>query len=95
MPKKRPPAEVWKRLRRIVWARDGKRCVRCKEPVKLTECHVDHVQSGKRGTNKLKNLRTLCRECHSLRACHRHQGMIASALIAGSIPPDWRGQVWG
>jgi 5-methylcytosine-specific restriction protein A len=94
VPKKRPPREVWLSLRRIAWARDGKRCVRCLRSLGLTECHTDHVVSGKRGTNKLSNLRTLCRRCHVLRACNRHRGMIASALAAGLIPPDWRGLVW-
>jgi 5-methylcytosine-specific restriction enzyme A len=94
MPKKRPPREVWQSLRRIVWLRDARRCVRCEKPQKLTECHIDHVQSGKRGTNKLSNLRTLCRRCHVLRADLRHQGMIAQALADGLIPPDWRELVW-
>ena len=94
MPKTRPPKEVWKALRKIVWSRDGRKCVRCSKPQKLTECHIDHIQSGKRGTNKLKNLRTLCERCHVLRADHRHQGMIASALRRGIIPEDWRGLVW-
>jgi 5-methylcytosine-specific restriction protein A len=69
--------------------------VRCQVPLKLTEAHIDHVVSGKKGTNKLKNLRPLCRRCHTLRACHRHQGMIAQALADGVIPPNWRELVWG
>jgi len=62
--------------------------------VRFDEFHLDHVVSGKRGTNKLSNLRCLCRRCHVLRACHRHQGMIAKALEDGLIPPDWRELVW-
>jgi hypothetical protein len=45
--------------------------------VGIDECHIDHIQSGKRGSNEMPNLRTLCRRCHVLRADHRHQGMIA------------------
>jgi hypothetical protein len=62
--------------------------------VALEECHIDHIKSGKLGSNKLSNLRTLCRRCHVLRADNRHRGMIASALRDGIIPPDWRGLVW-
>ncbi len=68
--------------------------MRCLKPLKLTELHLDHIQSGKRGTNKFSNLRTLCRRCHVLRACCRHQGMIAQALADGIIPPNWRELVW-
>lgn len=95
MPKKRPPREVWKNLRKIVWLRDGRKCKRCQARLKLTECHIDHIISGKRGTNKLSNLRVLCRRCHCLRSCHRHQGMISQALADGIIGPNWREQVWG
>lgn len=94
MPKSRPPREVWMHLREIVWKRDGKRCVRCLIPVSLEECHIDHIQSGKLASNKLKNLRTLCRRCHVLRGDMRHRGMIAGALRDGIIPSNWRELVW-
>ncbi|WP_188649077.1 HNH endonuclease [Marinithermofilum abyssi] len=94
MPKKRPPKEIWLRLREIVWQRDKKQCVRCQTPVTIQECHIDHIRSGKLGTNKLKNLRTLCRQCHVLREDFRHRGMIAKALKDGVIPPNWRELVW-
>lgn len=94
MPKHRPPREVWQELRRIVWERDGRQCVHCHAPLSLAVCHCDHVRSGKRATNALPNLRTLCRRCHVLREDGRHRGMIASALRDGIIPPDWRSLVW-
>ncbi|WHZ06085.1 HNH endonuclease [Neobacillus sp. YX16] len=50
--------------------------------------------SGKLGTNKIKNLRTLCRHCHVLRADRRHRGMIGKALKDGFITSDWREQIW-
>jgi 5-methylcytosine-specific restriction protein A len=95
MPKKRPPKEVWFRLiRPAIWERDGQKCVRCNTLVTLQECHIDHIQSGKLGTNALRNLRVLCRRCHVLRADLRHRGMIAKALKDGIIPPNWRELVW-
>lgn len=95
MPKKRPPKEIWKEtLRPIVWKRDGHRCIHCGVTLTLEECHIDHIRSGKLGSNKLSELRTLCRRCHVLRADNRHRGMIAAALRDGIIPPDWRGLVW-
>ena len=95
MPKKRPPKEIWADLRQKIWKRDGGRCVRCSASQLLTECHIDHIRSGKLADNSMANLRTLCRRCHVLRSCHRHQGMIAGALRDGVIGPDWRSQVWG
>jgi len=95
MPKSRQPQEVWQETRRIVWERDRHKCVHCGESVKLEECHIDHIKSGKLAGNELSNLRTLCRRCHVLRVDKRHRGMIASALRDGIIPSDWRGLVWG
>jgi 5-methylcytosine-specific restriction protein A len=77
-----------------VWTRDGRKCVRCELALGLDECHIDHIQSGKRGTNELSNLRTLCRRCHVLRADMRHRGMVAKALEIGLIPFNWRELVW-
>jgi 5-methylcytosine-specific restriction protein A len=94
MPKRRPPKEVWQHLREIVWKRDGKQCVRCGTPLHIDECHIDHIKSGKLADNSLKNLRTLCRRCHVLRADMRHRGMIAKALEDGIIPANWRELVW-
>lgn len=98
MPKHRPPIELWRTLRRLVWERDGGRCQGpyCQNapPLPLNRCHIDHIQSGKLGSNRLDNLRVLCRRCHVLRADMRHRGMIASALRDGIIPPNWRRFVW-
>jgi 5-methylcytosine-specific restriction protein A len=95
MPKRRQPREIWQRVRTKVWLRDRRRCVHCGNPVAFEKCHIDHVQSGKRGSNGIRNLRTLCRRCHALRADPRHRGMIAAALRDGIIPPDWRDYSWG
>jgi 5-methylcytosine-specific restriction endonuclease McrA len=94
MPLRRMPPELWRVTRRKVWARDGGRCVRCATPVSLRTCHIDHKVSGKRGTNRISELRTLCGPCHVLRLDHRHRGMIAGALRAGIIGPDWRNHLW-
>jgi 5-methylcytosine-specific restriction enzyme A len=95
MPRKRPPKIVWlTEIRPLIWERDGRQCVRCNRILSLKECHIDHIQSGKLGSNKISNLRTLCRVCHVLRADHRHRGMTAKALKDGIIPPNWRSLVW-
>jgi 5-methylcytosine-specific restriction endonuclease McrA len=75
-------------------ARDGWQCVRCHAPVSETTAHIDHIKSGKRGTNAMSNLRALCRPCHVLRLDQRHRGMIANALRDGLIGPDWREHLW-
>lgn len=94
MPKKRQPNEIWRETRRKVLARDGWQCVRCNIPLTVKTAHIDHIRSGKLGTNEMKNLRALCRRCHVLRADFRHRGMIASALRDGIIPANWRKLVW-
>ena len=94
MPKTRQPAEVWRATRARVWDRDAGICQHCGISVSLRRCHIDHIRSGKLAGNEMSNLRVLCRRCHVLRADHRHRGMIASALKAGIIPPNWRELVW-
>ena len=94
MPKRRQPKEVWSITRARIWARDDGRCVHCSLVVALDACHIDHIRSGKLGTNEDNNLRVLCRRCHVLRADMRHRGMIAAAIRDGIIPPDWRALVW-
>lgn len=94
MPKKRQPRAIWMITRKRIWLRDDKRCVRCTGYVSLNECHIDHIKSGKLGTNEDGNLRTLCIRCHVLRADLRHDGMRANAIAKGIIPPDWRHLVW-
>ena len=94
MPNKRPPHEVWAVIRGHIWKRDGGCCVHCRLAVPLRKAHVDHLQSGKFGSNEFRNLRTLCRRCHVLRLDHRHRGMIAGALRDGIIPANWRELVW-
>jgi 5-methylcytosine-specific restriction endonuclease McrA len=95
MPRSRQPREIWAETRRAVFERDGGRCVHCGAEVALDQCHIDHIQSGKHGTNEMHNLRALCRRCHVLREDNRHRGMTAAALRDGIIPPNWRELVWG
>lgn len=96
MPKSRQPQAVWKITRYRVWKRDGGFCQYPygKHPVRLEDAHIDHIKSGKRGSNDLINLRTLCRYHHVLRADFRHRGMIGKALEDGIIPPNWRELIW-
>lgn len=99
--KRRPDIATWRELRKETWLRDGKKCVQCiaegrPDPgVSLRQCHTDHVVPlSKGGSNKLENLRTLCRHHHVLRQDASHRGMMAKALQDGVIPPDWRKLVW-
>lgn len=100
MPRKRQPKEIWRITRRRIWVRDRGRCqgpyCRDKEDwsLKLYECHIDHIKSGKLGTNADSNLRVLCRRCHALRRDQRHRGLISKAIRDGLIPPDWRRLTW-
>jgi len=94
MPKRRQPREIWTATRARIWARDGGLCQHCGEAVVFGICHTDHIASGKLASNEDKNLRTLCRRCHVLRADNRHREMIAEALKLGIIPPNWRELVW-
>ncbi|MBZ9624388.1 HNH endonuclease [Clostridium sp. FP2] len=94
MPKKRQPRCVWNNTRKSVWERDNHSCKHCGKEIALNKCHIDHIKSGKKGSNRLDNLRTLCPRCHVLRKDFRHRGMTAWAIKKGLIPPDWRKLIW-
>jgi 5-methylcytosine-specific restriction protein A len=94
MPRKRQPKEIWQVTRLKVLERDDYKCVRCGKVLLVSTAHVDHIKSGKLGTNELTNLRTLCRICHATRADHRHQGLTAKLVRSGELPPNWRELVW-
>lgn len=94
MPKKRQPREIWGITRQEVLERDKHSCVRCHATLTSDVAHIDHIQSGKLGSNHISNLRALCHRCHALRADVRHNGMRAKAIKEGIIPPDWRECAW-
>lgn len=94
MPRRRQPRQIWRITRLRIWDRDGKRCVHCHKPLALNECHIDHIRSGKLGSNADSNLRTLCKVCHALRLDHRHRGLLFKLLSQGLLPENWRELVW-
>ena len=53
---------VWRRLRRLVFERDGYQCVACGKRGRLECDHIVPISDG--GTDDLANLQTLCRACH-------------------------------
>ncbi|NER00527.1 MAG: HNH endonuclease [Cyanothece sp. SIO2G6] len=92
---------IWQATRRRIWEQDQQRCqgpyCRYQPPhsLSLSNAHIDHiVELSRGGSNDDRNLRTLCRRCHCLRANHTHQGMIGVALREGIIPINWREYVW-
>lgn len=58
--------EDWERRRLEVLARDGYRCRKCNANLRGTNQrgvhHVEHL--GQRGSNRLVNLVSLCKDCH-------------------------------
>jgi 5-methylcytosine-specific restriction endonuclease McrA len=65
---RRPPIEIWRRLRQIIYTRDGGLCCYCHNPVRLEDCHIHHVlELSEGGTNQPTNLKTLCVKCHKTR----------------------------
>lgn len=94
MPKRRPPASVWRQLRIIVYKRDKGRCQHCGRFVSLVDSDTDHIISGKRGNNRLVNLRTLCEVCHALRRDNRHGYLHWRLAKEGRLPSDWEDMLW-
>lgn len=59
----------WFKIRDRVLNRDGRECVNCGAESNLVVHHI--VPISERGTNRMRNLITLCRECH--RSVHNHR----------------------
>lgn len=55
----------WKVLRQIVLKRDGFKCCNCRAEDQTLDCH-HVVPIGSGGTNRLTNLKIVCRHCHEL-----------------------------
>lgn len=61
----RLPDDDWKVLRHIVLKRDGFKCCNCRAEDETLDCHhVVPISTG--GTNRLTNLKIVCRSCHEL-----------------------------
>jgi 5-methylcytosine-specific restriction endonuclease McrA len=55
----------WLLIRATVFMRDGYTCILCKKREMPNKLRVHHVLPlAKGGTNELRNLITVCRECH-------------------------------
>jgi 5-methylcytosine-specific restriction endonuclease McrA len=56
----------WKRVRRVVYARDGGTCMKCGCHVRAADFHVDHIVPVALGGDEwdLANLELSCRECN-------------------------------
>ena len=55
----------WRRLRKLVLARDCYLCQLCMQPAGKS-AHVDHIiAKAKGGSDEMDNLRTLCERCHN------------------------------
>ncbi len=91
---KRQPKEIWSETRKRVLARDGYRCVHCGRPLTIHTAQIDHIQSGRHGSNADSNLRSLCKVCHATRLDNRHRGLIGKLLASGEVGANWRELLW-
>lgn len=65
----------WSELRRLVWIRDGGRCVACGTYLEeWWECHHRRYRS-RRGHDELANLIALCPSCHKTRVHEDYTGL--------------------
>jgi len=76
----------WREQRTRVWLRDDCKCVRCGKELLLSQAHIDHIQPiSKEGRNSMKNLRTLCIQCHSTRAEKSHYRLWLKCVKQGLL----------
>lgn len=69
-----------RKLRHLVFQRDGYRCRECGATNKQTRLHVDHIKPvAKGGTNDISNLQTLCEECNMAKYTDEWVGGISTS----------------
>lgn len=71
----------WFKIRDQVLNRDGRECANCGAGSNLVVHHI--VPISDRGTNRMSNLTTLCRECHRSAHGHRSEGTSTSPIGSG------------
>ena len=56
----------WKRVRRVIYERDGGICMKCGQPVTRENFHVDHIIPISKGGDEwdLSNLELSCPQCN-------------------------------
>ena len=56
----------WKRVRQVVYERDGHNCMKCGKNVRKDSFHVDHIRPISKGGAEysLENLQLLCPSCN-------------------------------
>lgn len=61
-----PELTDWHQVRETILERDNHRCTNCGRPEQVVkELHIDHaVPKGRGGSERFRNLRTLCKQCH-------------------------------
>jgi 5-methylcytosine-specific restriction endonuclease McrA len=67
-----------RRIRELVYERDGRRCLACGSIDFLTLDHIKHWSRG--GSDSPSNLRTLCRSCNSKRRTKTDEEWLGRAL---------------
>jgi 5-methylcytosine-specific restriction endonuclease McrA len=62
----------WKRVRKVIYARDGGICMKCGRHVTSKNFHVDHIIPLSAGGNEwdLSNLELSCPECNIQKGAH-------------------------
>ena len=73
-PSERGYGRTWQKLRLRILRRDHYMCVKCRVPVGKSG-EVDHIiGKAKGGTNRMDNLQTLCKRCHSMKTAREDGG---------------------
>ena len=72
----------WRRLRKLVFDRDGWKCRKCGRFGRLEADHIQPITKGGSFWN-LGNIQTICRDCHLAKTAVDHYG-----------PPDPKRAEW-
>ena len=76
----RPSRKKWARTRLAVFDRDGWRCVLCGRAGRLEADHIKRLEDGG-AVWELRNIQTLCRDCHLIKTGDERRGKAADPEV--------------
>ena len=87
--KRAKATDIPQKVKKIVWERDGHRCIFCGNPEAMPNAHV--ISRAKGGLGIPENVVTLCRRCHDVidNSTHRLSMLMFCSLYLSRFYPGW------
>lgn len=89
--KRTKATEIPDSVKKVVWARDGRRCIYCKRYIPMFFANSHFIKRSQGGLGIEKNIVTACPECHDRYDTYEHERMFqyTQRYLESKYPDDW------